>query len=72
MSLTLKTQQKACISVNDSMKVDKKPASTKTTKKYDDDEESKVDQEMAQTEDENASQEIEMIDTMSKGRIPAT
>jgi hypothetical protein len=59
------------VSVKDAKKAAKKPPSKKAPKK-DDDEESKGDLEMTHTEVEDASQEIEMINTKSKGRIPAT
>ena len=66
-------QPAAAVSVKDAKKAAKKPASKKAApKKADDDEESKGDHEMTRTEVEDASQEIEMINTKSKGRVPAT
>jgi hypothetical protein len=70
-SLPPKLKQPAAVSVKDAKKAAKKPPSKKAPKK-DDDEESKGDLEMTHTEVEDASQEIEMINTKSKGRIPAT
>jgi hypothetical protein len=70
-SLPPKLKQSAAVSVKDAKKAAKKPSSKKAPK-MDDEEESKGDLEMTHTEVEDASQEIEMINTKSKGRIPAT
>ena len=59
---SLPPKQKPAVSVKDAKKAVKKPASKKTPKK-DEDEESKGDHEMTHTEVEDASQEIEMINT---------
>jgi len=58
--------------VKDAKKGAKKAPAKKQTKKADDDEESKGDHEMTHTEVEDASQEIEMINTSSKARIAAS
>jgi hypothetical protein len=69
-SLPPKLKKAPAASVKDVKKAAKKPASKKAKKSQD--EESKGDLEMTHTEIEDASQEISMINTMSKGRIPAT